>query len=247
MFEREWSVIQTKLQSVQHSRTKPSLISLIKRPTVYKPSIILIILLFFQQACCIYPLSAYTLHVLPVLGKSQGEEFKYRIFVIFSGARLLIAIGTTIFLTRFNQKQLLSISYVGMLVFSLILVGFQIFVKTTDLHENLWYDWIMIISFVFYTASGCVGALGIPWTIIFELLPTEVRGTLGPYFVAVGYVIMSAFLKSFFTLYATIGTIYLFIMIALVSLAGTVFIHFYIPETRGQTLYDIENRFANKK
>lgn len=249
MFQKEWSVIQKKLQSVQTNRSTTKLTELIKQPTVYKPSVILLVLLFFQQACCIYPLSAFTLLVLPVISKSPGDKYKSEIFIVVSGVRLFISIVTTIFLSRFNQKQLLSISFIGMLIFSVPLVGIKVLeTLTTNSDDQLWWnEWIAILCFVLYTAFGCVGAVGVPWTIIFELLPTEVRGLLGPYFVAFGYVIMAAFLKNFLSLLNALGVISTFSIIGLVSLAGSVFIRLYVPETRGQTLLDIENRFSIKK
>lgn len=248
MFEQEWLVIQKKVQSVQTGKSQTKWTSFIRQPTVYKPCIILIVLLFFQQACCIYPLSAYAMLVLPTLSKPLEKYNRSSIFIILSAVRLSISIFSTIFLSRFNQKQLLSASFIGMVVFCLPLAGIELLKgPVTNSEQVSWNDWCSVTLFVLYTAFGCIGATGVPWTIIFELLPTEARGLLGPYLAAVGYLMMSAFLKCFLPVLTTIGVIYTFSIIGLICLVGSVFIIVFVPETRGKTLYDIENKFSIKK
>lgn len=245
MFDKEWTILHRKIKSSDDHGVQTTF-NMIKSPAVYKPSIILIILLLFQQLCGIYPLSAYTILVLPRISRALGAPYKAEIFVIIGAIRLIISIVTTIFLSKFNQKQLLSFSSIGMVVTCLPIIVFTVLGTPEHEHEILWSDWILVISFVMFIAVSCIGVMGIPWTIIFELLPTEVRGTLGPYFVAFGYVVMSGLLRIFPVVLQSFGIVYIFMLLAMINIAGSIFIHYYIPETRGKSLYEIENQFACK-
>lgn len=244
MFEKEWTLLQQKLDK----RTQPgnTRFGLLRHRNVYKPSCILIVLLLFQQFCGIYPLSAYTVYVLPKVSNTLGLKYTSEIFAAIGAIRLVISIVTTLFLSKFNQKQLLSFSAIGMILLAFPLAGVKAFAADQDgiIQPT---DWILVICLVAFTAVSCVGAVGVPWTIIFELLPTEVRGLLGPYFVAFGYVVMSGLLRIFPTALDIMGVVNMFIFFGLVSLAGSLFIHYCVPETRGKSLYELENRFSKDK
>lgn len=237
-FNKEWALLEQKLET----RNKNLRFALIRQKNVYKPSCILIALLLFQQFCGTYPLSSYTLYILPKINNILGKTYSSEIFAVIGVIRLFIAILTTAILSKFNQKQLLSFSAVGMLLAALPIVAVKNFVAEHDVIQLT--DWLLVICFSTFIAVSCVGAVGIPWTIIFELLPIEARGFLGPYFIAFGYVVMSGTLRIFPTVVEVAGVVNVFIFFSLVSAAGALLIHFYVPETKGRSLYEIENRFS---
>lgn len=229
--------------------TSPSLLNrlaMIRKPKVYKPCIILLILIFFQQFCAIYPISSLTLYVIPKIGNEVGNKYKSEIFFALGILRLILIILATVCLTKINQKQLLMISLTGMLASALSVFCLKlIWPDTTNTSQTT--DWIFLILLTIYICTSSMGILGVPWTIIPELLPTEVRGLLGPFLVTVGYVTMSGTIRVFPLILESISTSSIFLYFTFLSLAGLIFIHNYIPETRGKSLVEIEKFFAKPK
>lgn len=215
--------------------------ALLRNAAVYRPCLTLLGLIFFQQFCCIYPFTSYTVRCLPSLG-NLGRVYEKQVFLASGAARLLVTAATSAALAAFNQKQLLLLSATCM-SFSSALV---LFVRLTPpLLDASALEWISLTGFLFYLLGGSVGLLGVPWTIIFELLPTEVKGLLGPVLVAVGYATMSLVLKLFPTVYDAYTT-YVFAYTTLISLCALLYVSRFVVETKGKSLYEIENFYAAK-
>lgn len=216
---------------------------MIQKPKVYKPFILLLILIFFQQFCGTYPMSGLTVYVIPKVGNKLGQQYNSEIFFIIGIVRLIPTIVATLCLAKINQKQLLLISFVGMLASALPVFCLRlIFPESADTIQPM--DWIMLILLTIYICTSSVGIMGVPWTIISELLPTEVRGLLGPFLVTVGYVTMSGHLKIFPFILNTVSIVVIFVYFTVLSLIGLIFVYVYVPETRGKSLLEIEKLFT---
>ena len=93
---------------------------------------------------------------------------------------------------------------------------------------------VFIASFAF--------SLGpITWTIIAEIFPNRVRGRAMAFATAVNW--GAAFLVSefFLSLIDWIGSAATFYLFAFFSIAAYVWIHRYVPETKGRSLEDIQD------
>lgn len=216
------------------------------KPSAYKPCLILLGLIFFQQFCGIYPFTSYTLWSLPKLGK-LGEIHQSKIFLASGIIRLIVSFATSIALLIFNQKQVLLVSSLGMMLSGIVLVINREIIANVTADAESCIEWVSVISFLFYLLSGFIGLLGIPWTIIFELLPTEIKGILGPFLVAIGYATMSLVLKLFPYVYDIAGTTNAFIYVIVISACATIYVHYFVMETKGKSLYEIENFYSKKQ
>lgn len=234
----------TKQESISKTPSLLNKLAMIRKPRVYKPCIILLILIFFQQFCAIYPMSSLTVYVIPKVGNKIGQKNTSEIFFVIGILRLILTAVATLCLAKINQKQLLMISLAGM--FSSALPVFCLKQISTDSTSET-TDWIFIVLLTIYIVTSSVGILGVPWTIISELLPTEVRGLLGPFLVTVGYVTMAGTLRISLPILEAVGVASIFLYLTILSLAGLIFIHFYIPETRGKSLVEIEKFFTKAK
>lgn len=189
-------------------------------------------------------MSSFTVKVIPRLSDALGVKYTDQIFLLMGISRLAITVLTSIFLNKFNQKQLLIFSSIGMVVTGLPI---SILTHFTPVHDDLRpADWLLMSFFLTYVLVSSIGILGIPWTIIFELLPTNARGLVGPLVVGFGYTMMALHLQFFLDIidHGHVATVFLFYSI--LAVVGTVYIKKCLPETRGKSLYEIET-FFNKK
>lgn len=150
-------------------------------------------------------------------------------------------------LIKFNQKQLLLVSALGMMCSSAVIIFNREIIVNFIVDNQSSTDWINIISFTVYLVTGFIGLLGIPWTIIFELLPTEIKGLLGPLLVGLGYATMSFTMKIFPFVYDAVGTTNVFLYVMIISAMALIYVHYFIIETKGKSLYEIENFYSKKQ
>lgn len=84
----------------------------------------------------------------------------------------------------------------------------------------------------------------LPWVLIGEVYPGDVRGIASGLSGGIGYIFGFASNKSFLTMINTFTLPGTFWFYGIMSLLGTVILYFTLPETEGRTLIDIENHFA---
>lgn len=107
--------------------------------------------------------------------------------------------------------------------------------------------WFPIMClFVFYACST-LGYLIVPWVMIGEVFPRQIRGMIGGISTCVGHFTIFIVLQTyplFQDLFTKPGT---FAVYGVVSLLSTFFFYFFCPETKGKTLQEIEESFGKKK
>jgi MFS family permease len=107
-------------------------------------------------------------------------------------------------------------------------------------------SWISTFCLLAYIMTSTFGFLTIPFTMLPELFPQRVRGITAGMTVCVAYFMSFIAIKSYPSLLLLIGNDMIFLLYAIVSLLGTLFVHFVLPETKGKTLQEIENLFKRQ-
>ncbi|KAK4880580.1 hypothetical protein RN001_008726 [Aquatica leii] len=181
----------------------------------------------------------------------------YYATIIMGVAELLGSI-VSLFLVRFFGKRIMafvSIVGVGLSDFIIGTYAYIMDIQTFVIHEEPvtntsfdfdYYQWISLVALVFLAFMAHCGFRVLPWILIGEIYPHEIRATGCGLSGASSYVFSFASNKTFLrlTAFLTIPGIYWFY--GSLSFVGLFCVYFILPETEGKTLEEITNHFAGK-
>ncbi|CAG9861707.1 unnamed protein product, partial [Phyllotreta striolata] len=209
------------------------------KPTGYKPTLILTGLYFFQMFSGIYITLFYSVTFFQKVG-SQMNPYLASIVICF--VRMLMSFANSYLLKAFNRRFLLIASGIGMSVFMTISGFVTRGIKEGD--EN--HSYLPVVCIILYVIASMVGMLCIPWTMMSELYPMEIRGVANCLAYSIGNVMMFASIQSFYGLLASFGGVagvqWFF---AVVAALACVYTYVFLPETHRKTLDEIAEYFVD--
>ena len=97
-----------------------------------------------------------------------------------------------------------------------------------------------------YVCFSALGVIIIPWTLISELFPIEVKGKLGGLMVTTAYLQMFMVVKLFPYAIGWINMPGILLIFSVNSFLCVVFVYYFLPETFGKSFNEIENFFKKK-
>lgn len=196
-----------------------------------KPLVAGIGLAVFQQITGVNAIIYYTPIIMQTAGFNSASGAILVTFMIGSMS-VLFAVGAMPLLDRVGRRRLLLISIAGMFA-CLALLGYCFGMPHVP-------RLIVIISFLLYLAFFQVGLGPVFWLLISEIYPTQVRGQA----MSVASVTIWAadwlVALTFLTLLNHFGPRHLFWLYGLACIAALIFSFYFIPETKGRTLEEIE-------
>jgi MFS family permease len=98
-----------------------------------------------------------------------------------------------------------------------------------------------------YIITSTFGFLTIPFTMLPELFPQRVRGYTAGITVCFAYFMSFVAIKSYPSMLSLMGNGMIFLIYGIFSFLGTIFVHFFLPETKEKTLQEIENLFKKRR
>lgn len=120
-------------------------------------------------------------------------------------------------------------------------------VYSSSFAQNLPYgSWISTFCLLAYIITSTFGFLTIPFAMLPELFPQRVRGLTAGMTVCVAYFMSFIAIKSYPSMLEVMGNSGVLMLYTIVSLIGTLFVYFVLPETKGKTLQEIENLFKRR-
>ncbi|XP_054714742.1 facilitated trehalose transporter Tret1-like [Uloborus diversus] len=210
------------------------------KPTLYKPIVIVFLLFFFQQFSGVKSLMSYTVDIL----KSAGSAIDpLTAAAIVSVVQLLVTVTSCLLMDRAGRKVLFIVS--GCFLFlSLTTLGLHSIAVQKYNFDQEKYGWVPVMAFVVYVAAYAIGFGPIPFVMTPELVPINTRSFL----LAMGSVTCSGLgfvvAKSFDSLKTLMGEYGLYWGYAAFSLLGSLYCFFFIQETKGRTIQEINNSFS---
>ncbi|XP_073170611.1 solute carrier family 2, facilitated glucose transporter member 8 isoform X3 [Lepidochelys kempii] len=250
--DHEWECRQIETSAEEQHGLR---IAEFKNPAIYKPFLIGVALMFFQQVTGI---NAIMFYAETIFEEANFKDSRMASVVVGSIQVFFTAVAALI-IDKTGRKVLLSISGVIMAIST---AAFGLYCKVVlpnprnssqpDLlttpnlvsagaENNL--AWLAVVSLGLFITGFALGWGPIPWLVMSEIFPLKARGissgacVLTNWFMA--FLITKEFhdLTGFLTSY---GTFWLFSVLCILNVIFTVL---YVPETKGRTLEQIEAHF----
>lgn len=108
-----------------------------------------------------------------------------------------------------------------------------------------WLSWLAVVSMMVYVASFAISLGPIFWLLISEIYPLKIRSSTEGLAATFNWGSNLAVTLTFLTLVQRFGASRTFLAYAMFAVAGWIFSYFYVPETKGRTLEEIERFWHN--
>jgi SP family galactose:H+ symporter-like MFS transporter len=207
-------------------------------PWLRTPLLIGIGIMFFQQAIGVNTVIYYAPTIFQMAGfESANAAIGATIGV---GALNLLMTGVAIVVVdKVGRKQLLSIGMAGMVI-ALGSLG-AAFRLAASLGAAL--KWISVGSLLLYIASFAISIGPVAWLMISEIYPLKVRGLAMSVATLSNWVFNFIVATTFLSIVQALGAATTFWLYAVFGIAGWFFCYYWVPETRGHTLEEIEEHW----
>ncbi|HUI43243.1 MAG TPA: sugar porter family MFS transporter [Terriglobia bacterium] len=235
--QAEMQEIQTILQQSEERGRWSDLLSQSARPAL----VIGIGLAIFQQITGINTVIYYA----PTIIQSAGIPSASGAILATAGIGLVNVLMTVVamwLIDRTGRRPLLLTGIAGM-IFTLGALGV---VFTQPRHDST-IAWVAVITIMLYIASFAISLGPIFWLLISEIYPLKIRGLAEG--MAAGSNWGSNFLVSltFLTLVQALGPSKTFWLYGVLAVASWLFSYYFVPETKGRTLEEIEQSFRMRR
>jgi len=211
-------------------------------PKVLKPFGTCLGIMFFFQATGYNTIIAYSVSLF----RESGQTIHEHLATGITGGVILASCGIALGLARIApRKALLTTSSLGTAT-SLLMLGTYYYAKKTigtTITET--WSWVPLLSMIMMITFFMIGFGGVAWTVMAEILPPRVRSNLYPFTVAFSWVANFGFAKSFVYIQRGIGSHGAFWLYAALTLIGSVFIRWCLPETKDKSADEVAEFFIS--
>lgn len=230
--------------NIKHLSGPREIIKAILQPNALKPFCVLFFYFLIYQWS---GTNALTFYAVQIFNKSGVTINSYLITVVLGVVRLLSTIMACVLCRKCGRRPLTMISSIGcgisMIGFSGYLWYYQYW-KLNNIEPS--FTWMPVLFIFSYTIACTIGFLVIPWVMIGEVYPVQVRGIMGGLTTFSAHSFVFSVVKSFPFLIDTITMHGTFLMFGCISLFGTIYFYTFLPETKNKTLQEIEDYFSGR-
>ncbi|OXA51606.1 facilitated trehalose transporter Tret1 [Folsomia candida] len=208
---------------------------------VMKPILLSIALMTFFQGTYINVVLNATVEIF----QSAGSYDEYFSTILIGVIQIIATLVPMTLSDRIGRRILILVSLV-MIVFSLIGLGLyfrlkNIYGESSQFMESI--SWVPLAALVGYIIACSIGIVPLSWVITAEIAPPKAKGLASGMAGIWGRVVGFAVIFTFWDLIQLLGNDGTYWLIASFNFAAGVVIYFFVPETRGKTLEQIQAHF----
>lgn len=230
---------QKAIESEPKLSLKEKLMNL-KSPELMKPLGIMII---FFVTCQFSGVNAVAFYSIDIVEKAVGKGLdRYASMLIIDAVRVVMSVIACVVCKRYGRRPLCFISGIWT---AISLFALALFLHLSPGEVGL--AWIPLTCLMSYICAISVGLVPLPWIMCGEVFPTRVRGLGSGISSATTFTAFFVVVKTAPAMMKDLGEVITFFIYGGVSLAGTIVLYFILPETKGKSLQEIEEKFRNKK
>lgn len=112
---------------------------------------------------------------------------------------------------------------------------------------NVHYGWIPIVSMIFFIISFSLGLGPIPWLIMGEILPLNVKKLSSIIVSSFNWFCAFIIITFYYKLVETFGSEWTYLMFSFICLSCAIFNIICLPETKGKSFQEIEELFMQNQ
>lgn len=235
---------------IAQTKEEMSIAETFRQKWMFYPLMLAVLIMFFQQAVGINTVIYYGPSIFQKAGYESGEA-ALMAQVSVGAVNVLFTIASLFLIDKLGRRKLFFLGMGGMVV-TLLMIAYG-FISLADDGANGQY--LVVASMLLYIAFFAVSMGPLGWLIITEVFPTKVRGVgssigslsnwgFNALIVWTFYKSIGAFTNAFDG-NESYGTAGVFTMFAIIALIGIVWGYFFLPETKGKKLDEIENHWKN--
>lgn len=199
-------------------------------------------LMTFQQLSGINAVIFYTVSIFDMSKSSVDGNLSTIIVGIVNFASTFLA---TALIDRAGRKVLLYISSVTMTI-TLTILGTFFYVRNELKLDVSNLGWIPLACVMIYLLGFSLAFGPIPWLMMGEILPAQIRGSAASICTAFNWLCTFVVTKSFQNIIDAIGPAGTFWLFGCICFIGLFFVVVCVPETRGKSLEQIENKMTGR-
>ncbi|CAB3258746.1 unnamed protein product [Arctia plantaginis] len=210
----------------------------LKSPELIKP---LFIMILFFMTCQFSGVNAVAFYSIEIVEKAVGKAIDhYLTMLIIDSLRVVMSIVACVICKQYGRRPLCFISGIWT---ALSMIGLAMFLYFKP--ENM--AWLPLICLMFYICAISIGLVPLPWIMCGEVFPAKLRGLGSGISSATTFVSFFVVVKTAPGMMTNFGEVVTFLTYGVIALFGTALMYFILPETKGKSLREIEERFKRGK
>jgi MFS transporter, SP family, galactose:H+ symporter len=215
-----------------------------------KPLAVAALLAILQQLTGINAIIYYADTIFAAAGFNNPTSQSLATLWAVGAVNVVATLVAVLWVDRFGRKPLLLIGSAGMFVGLLVVAGafFQLQKVTSSEHAThapASAGILALIGLVIFIASFAFSLGPVVWTVINEVFPSHVRGRGVAIATAINWFAAWVVAQTFLTLVNAITTEGTFLLFAGFCVITFVYVRFFLPETKGKTLEEVQDMWAD--
>lgn len=205
------------------------------QPEVVKPLIIINVFNILQILSGTYLIVFYAVDILQNIQGSEDIDH-FVVAVLTACVRFIFSIAGSILLTLVGRRTLALTSGLGTALSTLFLAA--LLYQSCQVPN---YGSALLV--LIYVATNTIGFMILPGVMLSELFPAKVRGIAGGFTFMIFNFTLFGVAKAFPVVKSSVGISGVFWIFAVIGIIASIFLYLTLPETKGQTLSEIEDYF----
>lgn len=219
-----------------NSRATETFLEKFQQPELYKPLLIMIVFFAFQQLSGIFVIIIYAVK----FSRDAGIAIDPFLCAVYIGVvRMVGTLLIGVVMDRFGRRIPAMFSGISM---GICMFGIAAYINWPIASLN-WLPLMFILSYIF---TSSLGLLTIPFTMLGEIFPQRYRGFASGLAISAVYIVSFGIVKLYPSMVQVMGTVNVLLFYGMVSFISCFFVYFFLPETKGKTLDQIEEIFRRK-
>lgn len=218
------------------------------KPSLLRPFGISMTIHFFQQSTGI---NAIMFYCATIFQKAGFQDNSTMVSILIGAIQFFAAAVSILMIDRGGRRFLLIVGGLGM-CFSCFSMGAYFFItinsapKDGDIGEGMDLSWVAVTSVAIYIVGFAMAWGPCTWLIMSEIFPVKARGIASGIATLFNWLCSFAITKTFSMLidvFTEAGTFWFYGSLAFIAV---LFVYFFVPETKGKSLEEIQLYFEGK-